>query len=55
MLLDRHLLVAKEITRFSISASCTSWNCWLPSGLPRSTPEISAPMPGVSLRTSIDW
>ena len=23
----------KKITRLSISASCTSWNCWLPSGL----------------------
>src|SRR4051794_23144473 len=45
----------KKITRFSISASCTSWNCWLPSGCDRSTPEISAPICGVSFLTSIVW
>src|SRR5215467_8157590 len=30
----------KKITRRSMSASCTSWNCWLPSGLDRSTPRF---------------
>ena len=39
----------------SISASWISWNAWLPSGRARSTPKISAPMQGVSLRTSIVW
>ena len=38
----------KKITWCAISASCTSWNCWLPSGLRRSTPAISAPMTGVT-------
>src|SRR5437764_4366821 len=45
----------KNTTRFSISASCTSWNCWLPSGRDRSTPPISAPICGVSFLTSIVW
>src|SRR4029450_11229903 len=45
----------KKITRLSISASWISWKTWLPSGRARSTPKISAPITGVSLRTSMVW
>jgi hypothetical protein len=55
MLVDAELLVTKEITRLSISASWISWNCWLPSGLVRSTPRTSAPITGATLRTSMVW
>ena len=39
----------KKITRLAISASWISWKVWLPSGLARSTPKISAPMHGREL------
>src|SRR5215469_17699731 len=38
-----------------MSAACSSWNCRSLSGWDRSTPKISAPIVGVSLRTSMLW
>ncbi len=55
VLLVGELLVAEKITRLSINASWISWKTWLPSGRARSTPKISAPIAGVSLRTSMVW
>jgi len=53
MLLWGDVLIAKKMTRFSASARWISSMVRFESGLARSTPDITAPMIGVSFSTSM--